>query len=123
MKILGLIVGALMALNGVYMLVQPEPWYYAVPGVVDTGPFNHHFVQDIGIGFLVAGGAIAWGALGAGWRVTALGAAFLAGHSVLHIVETAMGHHHDVLVNEVLAVHVPSWLAVALAYFQRRAQT
>jgi hypothetical protein len=35
--------------NGVWMLFAPESWYYHLPaGVPDTGPFNHHFVQDIG---------------------------------------------------------------------------
>ena len=46
--------------------------------------------------------------------------AFLALHSLLHIGETIMGHHHDVLLNEILAVHVPSWLAVVIAYLQSR---
>lgn len=120
MRILAIILGALMAANGVFMLAAPTDWYAAVPGVPDTGPLNLHFVRDIGIAFIVAGAAIIWGQFGAGWQATALGAAFLAGHSLLHIVETIMGHHHNVILNEVLAVHVPSWLAVVIAYLQSR---
>jgi hypothetical protein len=120
MRILAIILGALMAANGVYMFVDPAAWYAAVPGVPDTGPFNPHFVRDIGIAYGVAGTAIIWGQFGGGWRTTALGAAFLALHSLLHVGETIMGHHHDVLLNEVLAVHVPAWLAVAIAFLQRR---
>ena len=120
MRILAIILGALMAANGVFMFVAPPEWYAAVPGVPDTGPLNLHFVRDIGIAFFVSGLAIIWGQFGAGWRATAIGAAFLAMHSLLHIGETIMGHHHDVILNEILAVHVPSWLAVAIAYLQRR---
>lgn len=120
MRILAIVLGALMAANGVFMFADPPDWYAAVPGVPDTGPLNLHFVRDIGIAYGVAGAAIVWGAFGGGWRATALGAAFLALHSLLHIGETLMGHHHDVLLNEVVAVHLPAWLAVGLAYLQRR---
>jgi len=123
MRILAIILGVLMAANGVFMFVDPPSWYAAVPGVPDTGPLNLHFVRDIGIAFGVSGAAIIWGQFGGGWQATALGAAFLALHSLLHIGETIMGHHHDVLLNEILAVHVPSWLAVVIAYLQSRQST
>jgi len=65
-----------LAANGLAMLVVPANWYAMVPGVVDTGPFNVHFVRDIGIAYVVAGAALVWfakaayGAVGgAGWRV------------------------------------------------------
>ena len=120
MRILAIVLGALMAANGVFMFADPPSWYLAVPGVPDTGPLNLHFVRDIGIAYGVSGAAIIWGSFGGGWRATALGAAFLALHSLLHVGETIMGHHRDVLLNEVLAVHLPAWLAVAIAYLQRR---
>ncbi len=44
------------------MLVAPEDWYLAVPGVTDTGPFNQHFVRDIELIFLLLGGAFLLGA-------------------------------------------------------------
>jgi hypothetical protein len=102
------------------MFVDPPAWYAAVPGVPETGPLNLHFVRDIGIAYGVAGGALIWGALGGGWRITALGAAFLALHSLLHIGETLMGHHREVLLNELVAVHLPAWAAVVIAYLQSR---
>ena len=120
MRILAIVLGALMAANGVFMFVDPPSWYAAVPGVTETGPLNLHFVRDIGIAYGVAGAAIIWGSWGGGWRATALGAAFLALHSLLHVGETIMGHHRDVLLNEALAVHLPAWLAVAIAYLQSR---
>ena len=66
MRILAIILGALMAANGVFMFADPPDWYAAVPGVPDTGPLNLHFVRDIGIAFVVSGLAIIWGQFGAG---------------------------------------------------------
>jgi hypothetical protein len=120
MKMLALILAALMAANGVYMFADPPGWYQAVPGVPDTGPLNHHFVRDIGIAYITAGVAIAWSALGAGWRASALGALFLGGHALLHAGETFVGHHHDVILNELAAVHLPALLTVVLSVWQRR---
>lgn len=41
--------GVALAANGIFMLVAPENWYFAVPGVTSTGPFNQHFLRDIGL--------------------------------------------------------------------------
>ena len=41
------------AANGLFMLISPANWYFAVPGVTTTGPFNQHFVRDIGLIFLL----------------------------------------------------------------------
>ena len=32
--------GAALQADGVFMLVSPESWYFAVPGVTSTGPFQ-----------------------------------------------------------------------------------
>ncbi len=50
----------LLAANGAAMLGAPLAWYDAVPGVPATGPFNPHFVRDIGAVYLAC-------ALGLGW--------------------------------------------------------
>ena len=42
----------LLAANGVAMLFASLAWYDAVPGVPATGPFNPHFVRDIGAIYL-----------------------------------------------------------------------
>ena len=123
MKILTYILAAVMAGNGIYMFVDPPGWYAAVPGVPDTGPLNLHFVRDIGIAYMTAGAALAWSALGAGWRVSAVAALFIGGHSLLHVGETIGGHHHDVLLNEIAAVHLPAVLAIVIAVMQRRVKT
>lgn len=121
MKILTFALAAMMAGNGIYMFLDPPGWYAAVPGVPDTGPLNLHFVRDIGIAYFTAGVGLAWSQLGAGWRASALAAMFIGLHSLLHVGETIAGHHHDVILNELAAVHLPAALAIAISFLQRRA--
>jgi len=81
--------------NGLAMLVAGPFWYANVPGVTDTGPFNPHFVQDIGLAFLAAGlglAARAWRPRY--WPAAVAGAGFLAAHAVLHLVMIMGGHSH-----------------------------
>lgn len=85
---------ALLAANGLAMLVAPGDWYRAVPGVPFTGPLNLHFVRDIGCAYLVAAGGLAWRA----WRgsrasvgAALAGAAFLLLHAGVHGWELAVG--------------------------------
>jgi hypothetical protein len=79
--------------NGAFMLLWPETWYGFVPGVVDTGPFNPHFVRDIGAAYLVAGGGLLWFTLEKRARPAAIaGAAFLALHAVVHLWDAVAGH-------------------------------
>ena len=50
----------LLGLNGAMMLVAPGPWYEAVPGVTGTGPFNSHFIRDIGAAYLACAAGLGW---------------------------------------------------------------
>ena len=56
-------IAAIMAVfnsvNGLVMLFASSVWWESIPGVPDTGPFNPHFVQDVGAAFLVTGLALA----------------------------------------------------------------
>jgi len=79
--------GAFNALNGVVMLADGKHWYNAVPGVVFTGPYNAHFVQDIAAAFLTAGlGLIARAWQPRYWPAAVIGAAFLAMHALIHVI-------------------------------------
>jgi len=57
-----LLLGVLQLANGAAMLIAPMDWYEAVPGVTATGPFNHHFILDVGMAFIASGGLLALGA-------------------------------------------------------------
>jgi hypothetical protein len=86
------VLGLLAAANGVFMLIVPAPWYAIVPGVPNTGPFNAHFIRDIGAAFLVAGGSLVWFAHDARARPAALAcAAFFALHALVHLGDVVSG--------------------------------
>jgi hypothetical protein len=59
---IAVLLGAGAGVNGVFMLTSPANWYFAVPGVTTTGPFNQHFVRDIGLVFRFIGMAFLVGA-------------------------------------------------------------
>jgi hypothetical protein len=99
-------------LNGFWMLLDGAAWYAAVPGVAHTGPFNAHFVQDIGAAFLVARvalGARAWRP--ALWPAGVAGAAFLGAHGLIHVVDILRGHVESPT-RDVFAVIVPAIVAL-----------
>jgi uncharacterized protein YjeT (DUF2065 family) len=79
--------------NGLFMLIAPSPWYFAIPGVTTTGPFNQHFIRDIGFIFLFIGAGFLIGASRAQYRVVlwAASTTWLAGHALFHFWEVAVG--------------------------------
>ena len=79
--------------NGIYMLAAPESWYFGVPGVTTTGPFNQHFVRDIGIVFLFLGGSSLLGAARPELRIAfwAAPSIWLSAHALFHFWEVAVG--------------------------------
>ena len=86
------ILGLLAAVNGLFMLLAPASWYLIAPGVPDTGPFNQHFVRDIGCAYLVTGVSLVWFAIDVRARAAALaGAAFMALHALVHMADAIAG--------------------------------
>jgi hypothetical protein len=111
------VLGVAAIFNGVYMLIAPESWYFAVPGVTTTGPFNQHFVRDIGLIFLLLGGAFLIGAAQPHLRVPLWGAAaiWLSGHALFHFWEVAVGIcSADVIPRDFPAVTLPAIIALLL---------
>ncbi len=53
-RILAAVLGLLSAANGLVMLAAGRRWYEQAPGVAETGPYNPHFVADIGVAYAVA---------------------------------------------------------------------
>lgn len=122
---LATLLGLGLAANGLYMLVDPGSWYFAVPGVTTTGPFNQHFLRDIGLIFLLAGLAFVAGAARPPMRVALWGAAafWLTGHALFHVWEVAVGIcGASALVRDFPAVTLPALLAIALTIWAARAQ-
>lgn len=111
------LMGFLAEANGVFMLVSPEAWYFAVPGVTDTGPFNQHFIRDIGLIFLFVGTAYLFGVVEPRYRVISWAAPtlWLSGHALFHYWEVAVGIcGPSVLIRDFPAVSLPAALGVLL---------
>jgi hypothetical protein len=103
-------------INGLVMLVAGPFWYAHVPGVTETGPFNPHFVQDIGVAFLAAGLALAARAWRPRyWPAAVTGAGFLAAHALIHLVAIVGGHSHQPGF-DLLAIVLPAALALYSAF-------
>lgn len=114
-RILALVLATLNGLNGLIMLFDGPGWYARVPGVTDTGPFNPHFVQDIGAAFLIASLALGIGAWRTRyWPAAVAGAGFIAAHGLIHLVGVLIGHSH-MPIFDLVAVVIPSALALYAA--------
>ena len=99
------------AANGVFMLAAPALWYDSVPGLPHTGPFNPHFVMDIGVAYLVASLALiarAWRPRY--WPAAIAGAAFMIGHAIIHVLDIVTARTGNPGV-DVWLVIVPALLA------------
>ncbi len=111
------VLGIAAIANGAFMLISPAGWYFAVPGVTTTGPFNQHFIRDIGLVFLFLGFAFITGAARPRYRPIAWGAAtvWLAGHALFHLWEVAAGIcGPSVLLRDFPAVSLPALLGLFL---------
>lgn len=106
--------------NALWMFAAPLHWYAEIPaGVPDTGPFNPHFVRDIGCAFFAVGVALVWAARSPRVRhpLLVVSAIFLSGHALLHAWDTvsgALGHDHWWL--DAPGVYLPAALVVWAAF-------
>ncbi|TXN79402.1 hypothetical protein [Methylobacterium sp. WL8] len=117
------LLGAGLASNGIFMLIAPEAWYFAVSGVTTTGPFNQHFLRDIGLIFVLIGAGFAYGAMRPRSRTLlwSMGAIWLSGHALFHFWEVAVGIcGPEVLSRDFPAVTLPALIAVALSIWSFR---
>lgn len=109
---------AALGLNGLVMLFAGIWWYGAVPGVVATGPYNPHFVRDIGAAYLVVGlslAAFAWRPRAA-WPALAAAAGFLTLHAAIHVFDAACGTHPLAdMVRDFGGVYLPALITLGLA--------
>ncbi len=124
--VLAVLLGSAFLANGTYMLFAPEAWYWAVPGVPDTGPFNQHFVRDIAIVYLVSGAGFIAGVWLPALRPGAwlFAACWHMGHALFHVWEVIVGIcGPEALLRDFVGVTLLSLLALWLALRSLRVQT
>lgn len=118
-----LLLGFVMVVNATWQLVAPEGWYWAIPGVLDRGPFNQHFVRDLGIIYTLTGVGLILGALrpqqrfGYWWAPTA----WLVGHALFHFWEVLVGICGPAsLLQDFAGVTLPALTALVLLVYAHR---
>lgn len=92
-RVLSAVLAILHGINAGAMIFAGHAWYEATPGVPGTGPYNSHFVVDIGLAFLVATvgfGVWAWRP-SAGAAVAWMAAAWPAFHAAFHVIHWTHG--------------------------------
>lgn len=107
--------------NGLAMLAVPYPWYLTIPGVIQTGAFNDHFVRDIGATYLACGVGTLLGAIDPRRHAgaVAVAAAFQGLHAAIHLITPfcGSGPPWPLLARDFPGVFLPTlltvWLAVA----------
>jgi uncharacterized protein YjeT (DUF2065 family) len=120
-RIFALALGLFLGGNGLVMMIAPEPWYQSVPGVTETGPFNIHFVMDIGAGFVVTGTGFLWLVVdpARGWPAALIGTAFVTLHALIHLIEAVAGHGMHGVVQDLAGVYLPAAGALAVTWALR----
>ena len=116
------LMGLLLGANGVAMLVASLAWYDAVPGVTSTGPFNPHFIKDIGAIYLMCALGLAWFAWRptAGWAAMAAAAAWLTMHAAIHVYDATCGTTPLAdLQRDLVGVYLFAAIPLALAIFRK----
>lgn len=110
------LIGVAGAANGAFMLAAPALWYDSVPGLPHTGPYNPHFVADIGVAYVVSSLAL----LARAWRprywpAAVAGAAFMLGHAAIHVFDVALERTGNASVDIWLVIApalIGSWAAL-----------
>ncbi|MFY0662769.1 MAG: hypothetical protein JXR15_19925 [Shimia sp.] len=100
--------------NAALMWAAPQFWYEMVPGVLQTGGFNSHFIRDVALAFVVSALALASAAHLRDQRLALFGAAWPGLHAVFHIWIWAM--HREATIDlisltNLLGIQVPAWAA------------
>lgn len=117
---------AFLGANALYMLADPLGWYGAVDGVPDTGPFNPHFVRDIGVAYLTCSlatfAALKWRRQA--FTLMSVVTLFLGLHVLLHVWDIAAGRLPlDHLIRDLPGVVGPTVVTALLVWWTRSDRT
>ena len=102
---------------GVFILLAPIQFYKLTPGVSTMGPYNMHFIIDVGLIFIVSGAAMAWGALKNQGAVMVVGSGWPFLHGGFHLfIWFGRGVPFDlVALSDWSGVIAPGFLALSLS--------
>ena len=98
-------------------------FYQTIPGLEVMGPFNQHFIRDVGLAFVASGAAMLWGTWTCNRGVVIAGAMWPAMHGAFHMsIQIGRGLPGDLIMwFDFLAVIAPAFLALFAAVELQRA--
>jgi len=117
---LAVVLGIAAEANGLFMLISPQGWYLTIPGVPMSGPFNQHFVRDIGLVFLLLGAGFLIGVVRPGVRATVWATAtiWLTGHALFHLWQVVVGISPlSDIQQDFMAVSLPALIGLGLTWW------
>jgi hypothetical protein len=111
-KLLLLIIGTIYIINSLVMWFTPIWWYETVPGITMMGPFNLHFVRDIGLVYLISGIGLIYGIRVP--QVAIFACLWPALHALFHAwIFIQRGMPFDVIAaTNLFLIQLPAWLSV-----------
>jgi hypothetical protein len=120
LRVLFLVFGVLSLFNGLWMLFAPLSWYNDLPaGVPDTGPYNGHFIRDLGLVFVLIAVGFLWSVhrVRQSRPILFVITVFFVGHAILHVVDlltSRLPHSHWAM--DTPAVFLPAILLILLNF-------
>lgn len=112
--------GGLWLGNALWMLADPAGWYAGVDGVSNTGPYNPHFVRDIGMAYLTLA-LLAFAAIFRPAQAIPLigaGTLFLGLHALLHVWDIAAARlPAEHIVMDMPGVFLPVFIGALLMWW------
>lgn len=105
-------IGSLYFVNALIMWFTPLYWHETVPGIVEMGPFNMHFIRDIGLVYGTMGAGLIW--VYKNTSVAMFASIWPALHAVYHImIFFQRGAPIDMIAaTNLFLIQIPAWLAV-----------
>ncbi len=113
---------AFYLITGLFIAVSPFAFYETGPGVSDTGPYNMHFLRDVGFAFTVSALGIAYGLYKRLKPLVVFGTAWLTLHGLFHLVLWFMHPSMAGAVNDLALVVLPALLVTYLAITYDKSQ-
>ena len=118
-RVVAAVLGIVLGANALAMLFVGPMWYATVPGVTGTGPYNAHFVKDIGAAYLIVAAGLACSAVRPRIAASAMiaGAGFLIVHALIHVVDELSGPNPLAeFTRDFAGVFLPAILAAWIAW-------
>ena len=106
---------AFYLITGLFISFAPFTFYQTGPGVSDTGPYNMHFLRDVGFAFTISAMGLAYGLWHRLKPLVLFGSAWLVVHGLFHLTLWVL-HSHRTSTAALIDLAIVVAPAAVLAY-------